>query len=158
MLVLLVVFSLVAIQSLVECKLKWFLFPSKFFLSTQHSSAEIFSHCIICSTAVHFPTSHDALHSLNSDSPGTGFYFPSCGKIKSAPLENLGEIWVAGEDWRYPQQFSLNTNWTLRNILHVSDSRMREVMRVFTINATLKLDICASQTRLTSLQAAYVEG
>ena len=114
MLVLLVVFSLVAIQSLVECKLKWFLFPSKFFLSTQHSSAEIFSHCIICSTAVHFPTSHDALHSLNSDSPGTGFYFPSCGKIKSAPLENLGEIRVAGEDWRYPQQFSLNTNWTLQ--------------------------------------------
>ena len=61
---LVVVFSLVAIQSLVECKLKWFLFPSKFFLSTQHSSAEIFSHCIFCSAAVHFPTSHDALHSL----------------------------------------------------------------------------------------------
>ena len=94
---LVVVFSLVAIQSLVECKLKWFLFPSKFFLSTQHSSAEIFSHCIICS-AVQCTSQLHMMHCTHSDSSGTGFYFPSCGKVKSAPLENLGEIRVAGED------------------------------------------------------------
>ena len=107
-------FSLVAIQTLVECKLKWFLFPGKFFLSTQ--ALRYSPTALSCSTAVHFQTWCMALPQTQTR-PGQDFYnFPPAicvEKVKSAPLENLGEIRVAGEEWRYPQQFCLNTNWTL---------------------------------------------
>ena len=81
-----------------------------------YTSAEIFSHCII-SAALQCTSKLDALALPPTQTrPGQDFTIsrPRCvEKVKSAPLENLGEIRVAGEEWRYPQQFCLNTNWTL---------------------------------------------
>ena len=120
-------FSLVAIQTLVECKLKWFLFPGKFFLSTQ--ALRYSPAALSCSTAVHFQTWCMALPQTQTR-PGQDFYnFPPAicvEKVKSAPLENLGEIRVAGEEWRYPQQFCLNTNWTLLRAEHFTAHRLRD--------------------------------
>ena len=67
-----------------------------------YTSAEIFSHCII-SAALQCTSKLDALALPPTQTrPGQDFYnFPPAicvEKVKSAPLENLGEIRVAGEE------------------------------------------------------------
>ena len=94
-----------------------------------YTSAEIFSHCII-SAALQCTSKLDALALPPTQTrPGQDFTIsrPRCvEKVKSAPLENLGEIRVAGEEWRYPQQFCLNTNWTLLRAEHFTAHRLRD--------------------------------
>ena len=83
----------------------WEILSLHYICSTVQCTYKLFTWCIHCT--------HSAPSNSDSLARDRILFSKLCGKVKSAPLENLGEIRVAGEERRYPQQFCLNTNWTL---------------------------------------------
>ena len=111
---------------------RWDILSLHYICSTVQCTYKLFTWCIHCTHSAPF----------NSDSLGTGFYFPSCGKVKSAPLENLGEIGWLGRS-------EISTTILSKHKLNFAERSISQPR--LTINMALMRDISASQPRLMRL-------